>query len=36
MPADANAKLAKKELYAAISTHLKTHADGAFVIVGDF
>lgn len=28
--------LAMKELYAAISTQLKTHLDGAFVIAGDF
>lgn len=36
VPLEANAKLAVKKLHVPISTQLKTHPDGAFVIVGDF
>ncbi|KAI3355814.1 hypothetical protein L3Q82_004221 [Scortum barcoo] len=35
-PSDANAKLAMKELYAAISKHQTKHPEAAFIVAGDF
>lgn len=35
-PPDANAKLAMKELYAAISKHQTKHPEAAFIVAGDF
>lgn len=35
-PPDANAKLAMKELHAAISKQQTTHPEAAFIVAGDF
>lgn len=36
IPPDANAKLAMKELYTAISKHQTKHPEAAFIVAGDF